>query len=321
MPSSVSIPAIFLLLCFQSIFVEAFVVPFLSPPRCRQQQQRRRPYTAMPPQSEDSWTTAAELPRPITSATTTTSSSNTNIIAIRHGTSVSNEWMTGSNAWFSPTFCDDIAFVDSPLSEKGIQQAQQELPKQLQCVLDDDDDFSTNPMIDNDDDDDDMVVLVSPLTRCLQTWYYGVHPLLPSVRTIVVPLLRERVYSASDTGQPWGVLQAKWNAILGNDKTLLDWSCMQELYTKEDAWWYTVNVPNKDGHIPPAEWRPCTEQQYYAVPGEPEHVFRERMLELDEWLRRTFVGKTVVLVTHWGVLHHLTRKEVSNCGVCQWTLD
>ena len=255
-------------------------------------------FQTMPPQSDDTnYLSDAALP-----LTTTT-----NIIAIRHGSSVSNEWMTGSNAWFSPTFCDDIQFVDSPLSEKGIQQAQQELPPQLQCVLD-----TINP--------EDLVVLVSPLMRCLQTWYHGVRPLLSptTIPTMIVPLLRERVYSASDTGRPWGVLQTKCKELHDEESmTSLDWNFMQQSYTEDESWWYTV----PEGQESPEEWRPCSEQQYYAVPGEPEHIFRERLQELEEWLRREFVGKTVVLVTHWGVLHHFTQSEVSNCGICQWTLD
>ncbi|GAX11928.1 hypothetical protein FisN_8Lh014 [Fistulifera solaris] len=235
--------------------------------------------------------------------TSTTTTSTINIIAIRHGSSVSNEWMTGSNAWFSPTFCDDIQLADSPLSETGIAQAQQELPKELQCILD-----STNL--------DDVIVLVSPLMRCLQTWFYGVQPLLPSVPTMIVPLLRERIYSASDTGQPWGLLQNKCRELFTKDiAASLDWSLLQDSHAVDESWWYTI----PDGQTPPVEWRPCDEQQHYAVPGEPEDVFRERLQVLEEWLRREFVGKTVVLVTHWGVLHHFTQVEVPNCGICQWS--
>lgn len=270
-------------------------VTSLSPHR----QRRLGKSQAMPPQSD---LTTASLPP--------TTASKTNIIAIRHGTSVSNEWMTGENAWFSPTFCDDIRLVDSPLSEKGIAQAQHELPEKLQCVLE-------STIL------NELVVLVSPLMRCLQTWYYGVQPLLPptKVPTIIVPLLRERVYSTSDTGQPWGVLKTKCSESFFDNNTelisSLDWSLMQDSHAEQESWWYSV----KDGHVPPEEWRPCSEQQYYAVPGEPEEVFRERLQQLEEWLRREYVGKTVVLVTHWGVLHHFTQSEVSNCGICHWSLE
>jgi broad specificity phosphatase PhoE len=279
------------LLClvwWQNSICIAFVSPLT--PRLRRRHGLSTRNAKMPPQSDL-----------ICESSTTT----INIIAIRHGSSVSNEWMTGSNAWFSPTFCDDIEFVDSPLSEKGISQAQQELPKQLQCILD-----STNL--------DDLVVLVSPLTRCLQTWYYGVQPLLPSVPTMIVPLLRERVYSASDTGKPWRVLQSQCRELFTEDVVAdLDWSLLRDSYAADEAWWYTV----PDGQTPPKEWRPCGEQQYYAVPGEPETVFRERLQVLEEWLRREFVGKTVVVVSHWGVLHHFSQNKVPNCCICQWSFD
>lgn len=274
---------VFLLL--QSCLFETYSFSF----RQQQQQQQQQ----MPPQCDS------------TSPTSTT----TNVIAIRHGSSLSNEWMTGSNAWFSPTFCDDLQLVDSPLSDKGLQQAQNELPHTLQCVL-----------VENTDNLEDLVVLVSPLTRCLQTWYYGVKPLLPpeTIPTRIVPLLRERVYSASDTGQPWGRLQQSCRSILDDTSVAaLDWSLLKDNYAEHESWWYTV----REGEMPPEEWRPCSEQQYYAVPGEPKKVFLERLQLLEEWLRQEYVGKTVVLVTHWGVLRHFTQKEVSNCGICQWTLD
>lgn len=250
---------------------------------------------------------------PTTASTSSTATPTTNLIAIRHGTSVSNEWMTGSNAWFSPTFCDDLKLVDAPLSSRGMKQTQEELPHRLKTFLE-------QSAISNIDCD--LVVLVSPLTRCLETWYYGVRPLLPpdTVPTRIVPLLRERVYSASDTGRPWGLLQTECRKIFNHDDKVLsslDWSLLEEQYHEQESWWYTV----REGHPTPEEWRPCSEQQYYAVPGEPQEVFEERLQSLEEWLRNEYAGRTIVLVTHWGVLRHFTKNEVGNCGICHWKWD
>ena len=71
------------------------------------------------------------------------------------------------NQWGDPTFHDDISLVDAPLSESGIHQVQTSLPRQ----------FQGNPQLFNLLQEAQLVV-ISPLTRCLQTYQYGVEPVL-----------------------------------------------------------------------------------------------------------------------------------------------
>jgi broad specificity phosphatase PhoE len=70
------------------------------------------------------------------------------------------------------------------------------------------------------------------------------------------------------------------------------------------------------------EWRPHGQGQYYACPGEPQHIFEQRMGQLVEWLRQR-PEQCIVLVTHWGVLHYLAADEpdVENCGVVRIDIE
>jgi hypothetical protein len=90
------------------------------------------------------------------------------LLCIRHGISKANEHMSEpGNEWGDPTFFDDIALIDSPLSESGIHQVQTVLPRQ----------FNDNPKLLHVLQEAQLVV-ISPLTRCLQTYQYGVEPVL-----------------------------------------------------------------------------------------------------------------------------------------------
>ena len=148
--------------------------------------------------------------------------------------------------------------------------------------------------------DDVELVIVSPLTRCLETFHYGVEPILldrfekrgrdaKDLPILAVPLLRERVYTTSDTGRPASLLAQNFPAV--------DFS---ECPPSDDhPWWYVGDDSSWE------EWRPVGENQWYGVRGEPEAVFQKRMKELDEWIGQR-PEKTILMVAHWGVLRHLT---------------
>ena len=176
---------------------------------------------------------------------------------LRHARSLANEWMARpGNEWGSPTFRDDSSLVDARI-------LQDESPSPLELPID--------------------RILVSPLTRCLQTWEATG---LTNVPVLAHPLLTERVYTASDTGRSVAELKQEFPDV--------DFSLV------EDEWWYT-------GSDHDDEWRPHGEDQWYAVPGEPEAVFDARMERLKEYLSAQ--DDRLLLVTHWGVLRALTGND------------
>jgi len=245
---------------------------------------------------------------------------------IRHGISTANEYHSlPGNTWGSPTFRDDPNLVDAPLSENGELQTEERLNKQL---LYDETfrSFLTGTGSDrNKDDSNDNInsqeekgvelILVSPLTRCLQTYVYGVEPVLSklqdatakqsqgldtkhiSVPVLATPLLRERVWAASDIGRPISVVESEFPSV--------DFCECHTPPTTDDHWWYT-------GSDHYQEWRPHGEDQWYAVPGEPQDVFENRMEQLKEWLHRRSETK-IVIITHWSVLKYfLGGEELEN---------
>jgi hypothetical protein len=319
----------------------------------------------------------------------TTKRKTKDLMCIRHGVSLANEFMSmPDNKWGSSSFRDDPKLIDAPLSENGVQITKTKLPNQLlhqddlrsflvgtttTTTTKDPSGISTA----NDGGEERSateseyggveLVLVSPLTRCLQTYMYGVEPVLskllggqdrgvvgdndnddnnskgnnningsdsdsdnpPSrsslpIPVMALPLLRERVYTASDTGRPISVLEKEFPSIDFSEchKSQSDDQGSNTDTNDDDdddGWWYTGtkasqtagplrdSKSNTDHHIIEEgyeEWRPHGDGQWYAVPGEPEAVFDRRMEELKEWLFRRKETK-ILLVAHWGVLRYL----------------
>jgi len=222
------------------------------------------------------------------------------LLCVRHGISVANEWMSRpGNQWGDANFRDE-GKPDSPLSETGRRNAEAFLKRQFQ---------QQQPRLLEVLDEVELV-LISPLTRCLETFQYGVEPILidrlqktqgnhqKKVPILALPLLRERVYTTSDTGRA--------ASVLARDFPTVDFSeC-----PAEGPWWYTGSGDNdndsrNDNHLQNEEWRPHDKNQWYGVPGEPPDVFAARMALLDEWIASR-PETTILMVTHWGVLQHLT---------------
>lgn len=227
------------------------------------------------------------------------------LLCIRHGISVANEYMSQfGNTWGESTFRDDPSLVDAPLSNNGMKQVQTQLQTQLQNEYVE---FLQNQV---------ELIVVSPLTRCLQTYEYGVLPVLkelsllkkePQINTLALPLMAERVYTASDTGRDV--------SILANEFPSVNFS--EYCTSKESCWWYTTEYPEIE------EWRPYGQGQWYAVPGEPEEVFSRRMKSFDEWIQNR-PETNIVLVAHWGIFHHLTDGVEWDNGegkMLQWKYD
>jgi broad specificity phosphatase PhoE len=174
------------------------------------------------------------------------------LVGVRHGTSTANEYMSQpGRCWGDATFYDDVQYLDAPLSALAGHQQVGELAASfgvtLQSLLCDD----SGPHQQERSSDESAsgvrtepnpaaaaaaveLVVVSPLTRCLETWLYGVRPALSlssatstpgttaTTPTIVLPLATERVYTSSDTGGRLSLqqLQSQFS------QPELDWSYM-----------------------------------------------------------------------------------------------
>jgi broad specificity phosphatase PhoE len=216
------------------------------------------------------------------------------IYGIRHAQSISNEYMSKEgNGWGDPTYLDNLSFCDSPISDTG--RSQVEL---LRESLHKDGHWLSEIEL----------VIVSPLTRCLQTFEYGCrealqarfHPLSPP-KVLALALATERLYTAAETGRPVKDVEEEFPQVC--------WSMLKDL-KNDEAWWFS-------GAHDAEEWRPYGQGQWYAVPGEPESVFEERMAALKEWLQQRPEQK-ILMVSHWGVLNHLTGQDLGNCEVCRF---
>jgi broad specificity phosphatase PhoE len=179
------------------------------------------------------------------------------ILCIRHGESTFNA------AWAaSPT---DPMLWDARLSALGREQVRQARSSLLRYPVE--------------------VVLVSPLTRALETavGIFGVHPGAPPVQ--VVPLLRERVENSCDVGRAPAALAADFPAV---DFTHLP-----------DIWWHAEGEPDARGiHLEPDE----VVQRRVAA-------FRASLADRNE--------RVIAVVAHGTFMRHLTGRMLANCEVVE----
>mmetsp|Transcript_45633 Transcript_45633/g.111139 ORF Transcript_45633/g.111139 Transcript_45633/m.111139 type:complete len:997 (+) Transcript_45633:180-3170(+) len=250
------------------------------------------------------------------------------LLCIRHGISVANEFMARpGNQWGDATFRDDPTLIDAPLSQSGRQMTEELLHHQLRTQTDIQEFLSNVELI-----------IISPLTRCLQTYQVGVEPVLAelgvlsrlnadtgekisvSPPVIAVPLIRERVYTASDTGRDISTLHQEFPRVNFDECVQPDdgeTTSTAEKSVQQQAWWYNPTTTDKSNYV---EWRPYGQGQWYAVPGEPEDVFENRMVQFDEWLSDR-PEKNILIVAHWGVLRHMsggTEWKNAEAKLVQW---
>ena len=262
------------------------------------------------------------------STTSTKSKLSKSLLCIRHGVSVANEFMARpGNQWGDATFRDDPKLIDAPLSEFGRQSTEERLHQQLRTETD------ILEFLNNVE-----LIIISPLTRCLQTYEVGVEPILTglgvlsrvdgdsddktrvSPPVIAVPLIRERVYTASDTGRDISTLQQEFPTVNFDECTQpnnSETTATTEERSQQTTWWYNPTTIDKSKYV---EWRPYGQGQWYAVPGEPEDVFEDRMVQFDEWLSNR-PEQNILIVAHWGVLRHLsggTEWKNAEAKLLQW---
>jgi broad specificity phosphatase PhoE len=191
------------------------------------------------------------------------------------------------NRWGDPNFTDDATLIDSPLSKLGIEQAKalaEEGNDAMQSL------------------DGVELVVVSPLTRTLQTMQYAVLPNLPKhVPIVAQPLSTERVYTSSDTGRSVAEILATFKHASEMQTVNFDLllSSSSETPQENKPWWYHSDNKDQD------EWRPNDANQWYGVPGEPQNAFENRMLRFEKWLAER-PEESICLVGHWAVLRHMT---------------
>ncbi len=183
------------------------------------------------------------------------------ILCIRHGESTFNR------AWRT-TPVDPLHF-DAPLSEDGHEQVRQARPAVAALPVE--------------------IVIVSPLTRALQTavGLFDGHPHAPPM--LVAHLARERVENSCDVGRPPAQLAAEFPML---DVAHLD-----------DVWWHAEGEPDERGIcVEPLE----------AVDARVAR-FRAFLLERPE--------RVIAVVAHGTFFYHLTGRHLANCEVATIELD
>ena len=218
---------------------------------------------------------------------------------VRHGCTYMNEYLA-RGGFGSHDFTDIFTtpeqqqkYHDTPLSPFGLKQAR---------ILGS---YSIPPTFTKNCD----LVVVSPLTRALQTFDLGIKPHLPiseSSNAIAVPIMAlpyaaERLYLISDVGRPIREVQ--------KDFPYVDFQSSFEDTdnTNEEIWWYQPSdLASYD------EWRPTGQQQKYACPAEPYDVFNVRMSRLYYWLQNR-PEMNIIVVCHHGVIDWMLDMSFANC--------
>ncbi|MFO1302494.1 MAG: histidine phosphatase family protein [Burkholderiales bacterium] len=181
----------------------------------------------------------------------------TTILCIRHGESTFNA------AWAaSPT---DPMHWDARLSARGREQV-----RQARASL------AEHPV---------ELVLVSPLTRAIETalGLFEDHPASPAVE--VVPLLRERVENSCDVGRRPAELAAEFSRLSFAHMT--------------DVWWHAEGEPDERG-----------------ICVEPDARVQARVATFRQSLHAR-PERTIAVVGHGTFLRYLTGKSLANCEVAR----
>jgi broad specificity phosphatase PhoE len=224
---------------------------------------------------------------------------------VRHGCTYMNEYLSGKidngKRFGSYDFTDIFTsmeqqkkYHDTPLSSLGLQQAHH---------------LGSYPIPPSFIQNCDLIVL-SPLTRALQTFDIGIKPYLmntgnltttTTIPIIALPEAAERLYLISDIGRPINELQKEFPYV--------DFQSEFQYRYKDsnEPWWYQPQ--SSDAYV---EWRPCDHEQKYACPGEPYDIFNVRMSQLYYWLYNRS-ETNIIVVCHHGVIDWMLDISFANC--------
>ena len=175
------------------------------------------------------------------------------ILCIRHGESTFNR------AWrVDPV---DPLHFDAPLSETGVEQVRLARPA-----------LATVPV---------ELVIVSPLTRALQTalGLFADHPRSPAL--LVADLARERVENSCDVGRSPAELAAEFPAL--------------DVEHLADVWWHAEGEPDARG-----------------ICVEPLEAVDARVAAFRDLLRAR-PESVIAVVGHGTFFFHLTGRFLANC--------
>lgn len=274
------------------------------------------------------------------------------VVFIRHGQTYMNEFIGAGGIKFGqPNFTDVFhdpedrkKYYDSPLSDIGIQQAKL-LNSKLRDLIDNkpgafdalglpqpfhsfrDINNGTNATKNHFLDDLDLVV-VSPLTRALQTLEismceYIVHgkDYRHNVPIVAMSAAAERLYLVSDLGKPRSELKLNYpfvdfdtffsiDYVDDNECTDIISDCAGNDEERLDIWHFSPTKQIEDRY---SEWRPHGQGQLYACLGEPSEYFDRRMSNFYYWLESR-EEKCIAIVCHAGVIDWMTSgHQFSNC--------
>ena len=253
-------------------------------------------------------------------AATTLDNGGKRIVFIRHGCTYMNEYLVGCS-YGSPNFTDVFPmeqvdkYHDTVLSPRGQQQAKA-LSSRLTPVS------STNPATASSTLAQEFdLILVSPLTRALQTFDIGVKPhVADQVTVMAVPLASERCWLISDIGRPRSHLLEEYPYCDFETAFWKHGSSNKEDDTFIEEWWFGLDDCRTVGRAVPTgttsasyqEWRPIGQGQTYACPGEPEEHFDARMNQFYRFLQNR-PESTIAVVCHWGVIQWMLGVDFENC--------
>ena len=255
------------------------------------------------------------------------------LILIRHGRSYMNEYIGANGINFGgPNFTDIFSkddqesyYRDSPLSPTGQEQARS-LHDEIQALL-----LLQEPS-DDDKSSQDLkyclqnleLVVVSPLTRAIQTAQLALLPHMGATSTILQsnnnlvpfvaqPLAAERLYLVSDIGTSRSTLKNNYASFVDFEAGFPD-----DL-PEDQPWWWSLS-PSDDNDDEQhqegvkneyVEWRPTGQGQKYLCPGEPFDDFEQRLVRLCEWLNNR-EENTIALVGHYGVFEWLLQNTTED---------
>ena len=177
------------------------------------------------------------------------------ILCIRHGESTFNAAWRAANV--------DPLHFDAPLSAAGLEQVQQTRRALAHLPIE--------------------LVIVSPLTRALQTaaGLFDGHRHAP--RMVVHALMRERVENSCDVGRSPRELAIDFPAL--------------DLAHLDDIWWHADGLPDERG-----------------ICVEPVAEVAARALRFKAYLRGR-PERCIAVVGHGTFFHHLTGRSLANCEV------
>jgi len=200
---------------------------------------------------------------------------------IRHGESEANaacERIGNAKGFFNPA-----------LTEKGVTQA-----LERRAAL----------RTQHDEFEYDLIV-VSPMKRTLQTCSIVLADYLPSLKPLVLPLIREQFSESADEGDDPQTIKKEWGEKF-------DLSLFPDV---PQVWWYPG-----EGVDPTTET--VASQRERSLQGDWEEPWEEvlrRASEFEDWLR-TRPEKQICVISHGGFIEALVGPRLGNAEHCLLSL-